>query len=77
MPAPAGKAPADHGHGHESAPIDWWAIFDALVWIAVGLIVVLGAEWLFGKVIRERIASQAQQFLARREQPEATDTPTE
>jgi hypothetical protein len=36
---------------------------DILVWVGVAAIVVIGAEWFFGKIIRESIAAGASRYL--------------
>ena len=41
-----------------------WQVIDIAVWCSVALIAIIALEWLTGRVVRERIASQAGRFLA-------------
>jgi multisubunit Na+/H+ antiporter MnhB subunit len=73
--AASGKTPAKT-HEHDEPATDWFAVLDVVIWVAVGVIVLFAAEWLFGKVIRERLSHEAQRFL-RRQSPAVEDAPTE
>lgn len=58
----------NHGHDHDGADdgaVDWFRLFDALVWVSVALIAALAAEWLIGYLVRERIARGADKYLAK------------
>jgi hypothetical protein len=57
--------------GHEHPPakesaggFDWFAWLDILVWVSVVVIAALALEWFWGKVIRERLAGEAQRYMA-------------
>lgn len=49
---PAATPVPETGHEHS----DLWRWLDLVVVVALVLIVVIAAEWVAGKVIRERIA---------------------
>lgn len=56
---------AEHVEHDEDVPLpNWWKILDILVWVAVGVIAVIGAEWLIGYLVRERITQGANRYLA-------------
>lgn len=52
------------GGAHDGEP-DWFKGLDIAVWIAAGVVLVLAAEWLIGRYMRESISRGAQQFLAK------------
>lgn len=57
-----------HSHGGpddgaEGEVFDWFRVFDVLVWVAVGVVVVFAAEYLAGAIIREKISAGAQKYL--------------
>lgn len=59
------------GHSHEPAGgpddgggFDWWRAADYAIWAAVGVVAIIGIEWLVGYVIREKISRGADRFLA-------------
>ncbi len=51
--------------GPDDGAFDWFKILDILVWVAVAAIAIMGVEYLLGWVARERIATKAQQYLAK------------
>jgi hypothetical protein len=56
------------GHDHQDqgdSPVDWFKALDMLVWVSVALIVAMAAEWLIGKLVREKISHQAERYLAK------------
>jgi hypothetical protein len=55
----------DQGHTHEDGGFDFWPALDMAVWVSVGIIAALVIEWVAGRVIRERLASQAGRYLQR------------
>lgn len=55
-------------HDHESS-VDWFAVLDIVVWVAVAVIVGLAAEWLVGYFVREKIARGADRYLAKQSTP--------
>lgn len=57
-------APTAAGGPDDGQP-DWFKVLDIAVWAAIIVLVALAAEWAWGKVVRERIANQASQFLAK------------
>lgn len=60
-----------------AARLDGWRVLDILVSVAIGVIVVLAAEWLVGYVVRQRIAAGAQRHLAKVNSQAGTDGPAE
>lgn len=52
-------------HEHERRPFDWFSLLDILVWAALLVLVVLAAEWAWGAVVRQRISTEAGQYLAK------------
>jgi len=52
----------DHAHDDPAA---WFRALDVIVWAAVVVIVVLGAEWLGGYMVRERLARSFGRYLER------------
>lgn len=47
-------------HTHDAPEgADWMSYVDVAVWVAIAVVVILGAEYLFGFVVRERLAAQA------------------
>jgi hypothetical protein len=50
---------------HDHGGVDWFAVLDTVVWLAVGVVLIIGAEMLVGKVVRERIAAGAEKYLRR------------
>lgn len=63
MSKPAATGGADDGaDGHQ---LDWFHILDVIVWVAVGVIGILAAEWLLGKIVRDKIAAGASRYLQR------------
>lgn len=63
------------GHTHDQAgAVNPWRWLDIVVWVTVALIAALATEWLFGKLVRESIASGASKYLrARTPAPAPTD----
>jgi hypothetical protein len=59
------------GGPDDGSAFDWFRVLDVLVWVAVVVIVILGTEWFVGRLVREKIAGQAQRFLAK--QPAAPE----
>jgi hypothetical protein len=57
------------GHSHQPADgdggADWFKVLDIAVWVAVVLLVVMAAEWVAGRIVRERIARGAARHLAK------------
>lgn len=43
--------------------IDWFKVLDVAVWVCVGVIAIMGVEWLVGKVIRESVTAGANRIL--------------
>lgn len=51
----------DHTHAaggpEDGAPrFDVWKVFDILIVASIVVVVVIGAEWLLGYIVRERLA---------------------
>lgn len=61
----ARKPAGDQGDAHTHGAVDWFKVLDVAVWVAVVVVVVIGAEMLVGKVVRERIARDAGRYLAK------------
>jgi hypothetical protein len=64
------KSGHTHSHGRKAAGgpddgagPDWYRVMDVLVWVGVAAVAVIGIEWLFGKMVRESIASGASRYL--------------
>lgn len=64
MSAARGHRHDDDGQG-QGGGVDWFKTVDVIVWVAVAIIVCLGAEWLIGYLVREKIARGADKLLAR------------
>ena len=64
-PAEPVRARHTHGGPADGAGADWFKFLDVLVWVAVAAIVILGAEWLAGYLMREKLGRQAERFLTR------------
>jgi hypothetical protein len=55
----------DQGDEHDHGPVDWFQVLDVAVWVAVAVVLAIGADLLFGKIMRERLARGASRYLAK------------
>jgi hypothetical protein len=60
-----GQPDSGHTHPHEDSSSAWFRGLDVIVWAAVGIIIVLVAEWVGGYLVRERLARSARKYLDR------------
>jgi hypothetical protein len=53
------------GGADDGAGADWFHVLDVAVWVAVGVIAVIAAEWFVGYLVREKISRGAGRYLQR------------
>jgi hypothetical protein len=52
------------GGARDGAGFDWTRVADGAVWVAVGVIAILGIEWFIGFLAREKMTRAADRILA-------------
>lgn len=65
-------------HQHNGQGHSGWVALDIAVIVAIGVVLILGSEYLWGWYVRERIAAGARSVLRRRPAaPAEADKPAE
>jgi hypothetical protein len=59
-----GAGEPEHDHADKGG-VDVFALLDIAIWCAVAVVAIVGLDMLFGKIIRERLASGASRYLQR------------